>query len=420
MKIFIICTLLALAPEPVAAENPAYFYYRDENKPLLHYYRFQNVFDSSRTTYVFGEAAMIHGGSTLRIAPDTGVAPGQNIAGLNSTGEDTFLRSYARTQDFTLAGGATLSWFGEISSFRSPCDPDIVHPAEGEGPNVPTQAWGMFDRTEFVTELVRTDNDTRLAVLDSVGAAPPQMGVLTDTRYGTHPQSVLKQYIVPAAFDGIQVYLRVSPRRYGPTPFGMTLCTIKNWVNFSARYDSTGTFLISGQEYLNLSNRFFAELLDYCDSVKNATGWLPQRFSEGIGFSPAENDILNSRYFTEHVDSVSGQKFWSEIPAWVWTKKGAPPKFEGNVAEVISVQKIVPNPASGHITLVLMARLERQAVIRLYSPDGRATHLWSGALQEGENIVALTPGALASGAYTIAVEDRRGNRLGSAPLIIQR
>lgn len=418
--LIVIFILLLVVPELQATGNSAYFYYRNENKPLLHYYRFQNVFDSSRTTYVFGEVAMVSNGSIRRIPPDTSVALDQKIAGLNSTGEDTLLRTYSRTQDFSLIGGGVLSWLSELTSFRSPCNPTTVHPVAGEGPNIPTQAWGMLDRTEFVVELVRADSYTRLVVLDSIGVAPPQAGIFVDTRYGTTPQSVLKQYRIPLDFDGVKAYLRVSPRRYGPTPYGMTLCKIKNWVNFSARYNSTGTSYIPEQEYINLSNTFFAEILDYCDSVKNATGWLPERIYEGIGFSLAENTILNSRYYTEHTDSLSGQKVWIEIPAWVWTKKGALPKFEGNLAEVVSVQKIIPNPASGHITLILIARLERQVVIRLYSTEGKAVQLWSGTLQEGENGVMVSSASLAVGVYTMIVEDPDGKRLGSAPLIVNR
>lgn len=418
--LIVICILLIMSLELQATGNSAYFYYRNENKPLLHYYRFQNVFDSSRTTYVFGEVAMTYNGSILRIPPDTSVALNQKIAGLDSTGEDTLLRAHSCTQDFSLIGGGVLSWFSELTSFRSPCNPTTVHPVAGEGPNIPTPAWGMLDRTEFVVELVRADSDKRLAVLDSIGVAPPQEGILVDTRYGMNPQSVLKQYRVPLGFDGIKAYLRVSPRRYGSTPYGMILCKIKNWVNFSARYNSTGTSYIPEQEYINLSNTFFAEILDYCDSVKNATGWLPERIYEGIGFSLAENTLLNSRYYTEHNDSLSGQKVWIEIPAWVWAKKGALPKFEGNLAEVVSVQKIIPNPASDHLTLILIARLERKVVIRLYSTEGKAVQLWSGTLQEGENGVMLSSASLAAGAYTMIVEDNDGKRLGSAPLIVNR
>lgn len=420
MKTLIILLLLAISLELNAAETSAYFYYRNENKPLLRYYRFQNVFDSSRTTYVFGEVAMTHRGSIQRVSINTSIELYRSMAGMDGIGEDTVLRTYAQTQNLILAGGATLSWFSELASFRSPCDPKKVHPEEGEGPNVPVQTWRMLDRSEFVVELVRTDTQTRLAVLDSIGVAPPQADVLVDTRYGTNPQSVAKRYTVPGEFDGIEAYLRVSPRRYGPTPYGMVLCAIKNWVNFSARYDSTGTTYIPEQDYIDLSNTFFAELLDYCDSVKNATGWLPERIYEGIGFSLAENNILNSRYYTEHTDSISGQKVWIEIPAWVWSKKGAPPRFKGNVAEIVSVHKIIPNPASDHVTLILMAKFERQAVVQLYSQEGRGVQLWSGMLQEGENGITLITNTLTSGAYTLVVENADGKRLTSAPLIINR
>jgi hypothetical protein len=421
MKTFIfVLVLLSVTAECTLAGNPAYFYYRNENKPLLRYYRFQNVFDSSRTTYVFGEAAMACSGATHRIAIDTSIELYKSIAGINGTGEDTVLRASARTQNLVLTGGATFSWFSELSSFRSPCDPGTVHPGEGEGPNVPTPAWAMLDRSEFVVELVRTDNNTRLAVLDSVGVVPPRIGVLADTRYGTNPQSVLKRYTIPVAWNGIEAYLRVSPRRYGPTPYGMVLCTIKNWVNFSARYDSAGITYIPEQEYIDLSNTFFSEILGYCDSVKNATGWLPRRVSEGIGFSLAESNIFHARYFTEHTDSISGQKIWIEIPAWVWAKKGVPPKFERNVATIISIQKIIPNPSSGRITLVLMAKFEQQVVIQLYSRDGRVIRLWSGFVQEGENSIPLMSGTIAAGAYTLVVEGTDGTPLASAPLIINR
>ena len=88
--------------------------------------------------------------------------------------------------------------------------------------------------------------------------------------------------------------------------------------------------------------------------------------------------------------------------------------------EIVSIQKIIPNPSDDRVTLLLTAKVERQVVVRLYSPDGKATQLWSGTLQEGENGMVLSPGALVSGAYTIVVEDRAGQRLASAPLVINR
>ncbi len=419
--ISILFVVLLAVPELTSAGNPAYFYYRNENKPLLHYFRFQNTFDSSMTTYVFGEVAMTAGGSTLRIPINSGVALSQNIAGANGTGEDTVLREYARTENFTLAGGGQISWFSEINSFRSPCDPEVIDPEPGEGPNVPTAAWGMLDRSEFVVELVSADSNTRIAVLDSIGAAPPQSGVLTDTRYGTNPQKVLKQYSIPSGLHGKKVYMRVSPRRDGPTPYGMTMCKIKNTINYSATYDSTGTTYISYQDLTDIFSSYFADLLDYCDSVKNATGWLPGSISgDGVELSAAESDTLHSRYFTPAYDSVSHQHFWIEIPPWVWSKRGAPPRYEGSTVEVVSIQKVIPNPGSDRVVLLLTAKVERQVVVRLYSSDGKAVDVWSGLVREGESSIGIATDTFSVGSYTIVVESRNGGRLSSAPFVISR
>jgi hypothetical protein len=413
----------------LSAQTPPYFSFHSENKGYLQYYYFANIFDSSATTFTFGEVAIAHNGSRLRIFSALTLAPEQEIQASHIQGENVDLRTVARTEDFTLEGGGTLTWFGQLTSFRSPCHDGY---SGGEGPDKPSQAWALLDQTEFVTELVRVSDDTRIAVLDSVGVMPPvSNGPPVDTRYGTSPQNVNKRYVIPGTLDNEQAYIRISPRRYGPTPLGMKLKRITNWVNFSAYYDSTGTTFISAAAYDSLGKVYYRSFFDYADSVKVTTGWLPD--ISNVGLNDSLTAILHNRYFTQHTSSTAGKTYWTEKNSRSKTGVimedvlGEATVIESNtrqsriVAGTPEFLSLSPNPGkAGRITVKVRAYTAQNVAIRLISIDGQPLGtLWTGSLTKGIDEYTLDTSNLSSGAYFLSLENNAGNRFHNIKLIVQ-
>lgn len=412
------------------AQAPTYFSFNQENKDYLCYYDFANIFDSSAVTYTFGEVAITNGSNRSRIFLAPTVPLGQKIHASNIQGENKDLRTVARTENFTLQGSGTLTWFGRVTSFRSPCNEDYP---DGGSPDKPTEAWALLDQTEFVTELVRVSDNTRIAVLDSVGVMPPApTGTPVDTRYGTHPQNVNKSYTIPASLDNVQVYIRISPRRYGPTPLGMQLEKITNWVNFSAYYDSTGTAFIPAVAYEALGKVYYQEFFAYCDSVKAATGWLPD--ISNVGLNDSLTAVFNAQYLEQRVDTVAGNIYWVE--------KTAPRPKSGDLPlEDVLVQtdgislrtrntivqqqpeflSASPNPGkSGQITVKIRAYTTHTVVIRLISIDGKTLGtLWTGTLTKGIENYTLDTSNLTPGAYFLSLEGNDGSRFHTIKIVVQ-
>lgn len=424
-------TLLWCASYPLCAQPPAYFSFRTENKGYLHYYYFTNIFDSSAVTFTFGEVAFTHGSTTSRIFPTTLLALEQQIQASDIQGENIDLRTVARTEDFTLSSGGTLSWFSRLTSFRSPCHDGYT---DGGSPDKPTQAWALLDQTEFVTELMRVSDNTRIAVLDSVGVMPPaSSGPPVDTRYGTVPQNVNKSYTIPASLDNVQAYIRISPRRYGPTPLGMKLQKITNWINLSAYYDSTGVGFISAAAYDSLGKAYYQNFFDYTDSIKSTTGWLPDISNVGLNDSLAT--IFHARYFTPHVDSATGKTYWSEKNILPKTGKIIMEDVLGedkDAARSVRLSRMVvtgypeflsisPNPGkAGQIAVKVRSYAAQTVAMRLISMDGKPLGtLWTGTLTKGIDDYTLDTSNLASGAYFLSLESHDGSRFHNIKLVVQ-
>lgn len=414
-----------LGNTPLPAQT--HYAFHPENKEYLQYFCVANSFDSSIVQYRFGEVALVHNGATTRVFLAPTVALHQKISGADNQGEDLVLRTAAKTQDFTLTGGATVSYFGELQAFRTPCNGVDTQP--GEGPNQPVASWGILDRSEFVVELVRASDSTRLAVLDSVGVHPPEANAPpTDTRYGTNPQQVVKHYAIPQALDGVEAYIRISPRRYGPTPYGMELCKQDNWVNYSAYYNSAKTAFISAEAYQALSDQCFQAFLTYCDSVQATTGQLPP--ADNFGFSSAEMATFRARYLEPIVDSATGRQYWRQrktsAPQKVAAHKYATDAYQVDPADAIypaTEPAISPMPAAPRSTIRLTLKsLQKNAInLRLFSSSGQAMSvLWAGELQAGDNAISITLPDLAAGFYRIAIERYNGKRLRTIPLIIEK
>lgn len=421
-----IISLFIVTSISVATAQTVVFNHRVEDREFLNYYYIWNQFDSAAVMYDFGEVTFIEG-TTQHTIPLSGlVQDRERVQGTDAQGISTDLETLTRTENFSLSGAGEVQWFGQLQSFRSPCNGFW---GQGESPNKPVANWGVVDRTEFVVQLVDANSGVVLATLDSVGVHPTgTVPPVVDTRYGVHPERARRSAVIPATHAGKTAYVRVSPRRFGPTPYGLILSRYDLWVNESALYDSTGTTHISATEVTTLRNKWFTELLTYCDSVKAQTGWLPDL--EGISFA---NDshlaAFHSRYFDPRLNAT-GDTLWQErhlasIPP---PKRGSSSTMiksvDGNsIAPLAGFRNIAPNPVMSETAEVgLIVGIDMNARLALISVDGRRMGtIWEGSLMPGRpQVTVKIPRDIPNGSYILVLEQENGDRVNQTSLIITR
>lgn len=413
--VFAICSVPAFS-------QPVIFDYRAEDRDFLNYYYIWNQFDSSVVMYEFGEVTFVNT-SRHNIPLSKIVKDGQQIQGVGTQGVSTDLELIARTEDFNVPSEGEIQWFGRLQSFRTPCG--RLSGGHKDEPNRPSQSWGIVDRTEFVVQLVDAQSGTVIATLDSVGVQPTGAGTSTvDTRYGTNVERVKRSFAIPASYTGTKVYVRISPRRYGPTPFGLTISRYRSWINLSAEYDSTGTTQIPLTQTEVLRDQWFTELIIYCDSVKQQTGWLPEL--QGISFAKESHlAIFHSKYFTPAVD-INGDTVWNEIHTTPISKRSAGnTRIVGavDVAPLARITSIAPHPVvSENISFTLLVGMDMNARLELISLDGKQVgNLWNGSLRVGRlNLTVPIPKEIPNGSYILVLYGEPGGRITQEPLIITR
>lgn len=410
----------------VATAQTVIFNHRVEDREFLNYYYIWNQFDSAAVMYDFGEVTFIEGTTQHNIPLSGLVRDRERVQGTDAQGINTNLETLTRTENFSISGAGEVQWFGQLQSFRSPCN---GFGGQGEGPNKPVPNWGVVDRTEFVVQLVDANTGVVLATLDSVGVNPTgTVPPIVDTRYGVHPERARRSVVIPATHTGKTVYVRVSPRRFGPTPYGLILSRYDLWVNESALYDSTGTTHISATEVSTLRNKWCTELLTYCDSVKAQTGWLPDL--EGISFADDRHlAAFHSRYFDPRLNAT-GDTLWQERhPA------SMPPPKRGssstmiksvdgnNIAPLAGFRNIAPHPVISETAEVgLIVGIDMNARLALISVDGRRMGvIWEGSLMPGRpQVTVKIPRDIPNGSYILVLEQENGDRVNQTSLIITR
>jgi hypothetical protein len=416
MKRFIMLVLIA-STYTLSAQT-IIFDHRVEDRDFLQYYYIWNQFDSSTVMYEFGEVTFLHTAERQNIPLSRFIKKRQQLQGESTQGISTDLEGLARTEDFTIQGEGEIHWFGRLQSFRTPC----YGVGEGHEPNKPTPNWGVVDRTEFVVQLVDAGSNTVLATLDSVGVNPTATAPpFVDTRYGNNIEKVTRSYKIPAIYSGKVVYVRISPRRYGPTPYGLAISKYSSWLNLTAEYDSTGTSQIPLSATDSLRDMWFTQLLDYCDSVKAQTGWLPDL--QGISFAKRTHlAAYHNRYFIPQLDNATGDTVWHEKHVLPNAKRGT--RFGQSYAvQNAAIISIAPNPVvSSTVELILQIELAMPYNLILVSSDGqRIGSLWNNILQKGQTKLTVSiPKEIANGSYMLVLETDSDEKVANRPLVLAR
>lgn len=406
LLLFFVCCASAFSQE-------LFFNYRVEDRPFLHYYSMWNQFDSSAVMFRFGEVHFVNERLRKNLHLSLAFPDRINIQDGGIEGVSAKLQGMARTENFTIPGAGEIRWFGQLQSFKTPCDLS----GKRDEPNKPFPSWGIVDRTEFVVQLVDAATNSVLAVLDSVGVSPTTpSGSPVDTRYGEHVEQVKRSATIPASYAGKQVYVRVSPRRYGPTAYGLAITRFDSWFNLTAEWDETGANQLPISFVDSLRSVWLAGLITYCDSVKAETGWLPDlhhiTFAKRSGLP-----IYQNRYFNPQVDAT-GDTAWVEKRTLPLGKRSA-----GATMGIAGIKSIAPNPVAGEsVDITLISGFDAGYQLELLSTDGRRLGiLWRGSLNRGRAELTIPiPKNLANGTYLLLLEQDTGERVHEKTFVIAR
>lgn len=121
------------------------------------------------------------------------------------------------------------------------------------------------------------------------------------------------------------MYIRVSTRRYGPTPFGMWLYLYPMKFSLSTFYeygasDCSIPFFKCNFDYQNFERYYYYRLVEYLDSIVAARSQ-PLSFedlpSDRLWINHNVHDSLYSRYF---------DKLYVNDTAYVWVERGGSPR----------------------------------------------------------------------------------------------
>jgi hypothetical protein len=417
----------------------AVFSIRPNNVDYLRYLHIQNQFDSAIVGYTIGEFRIISSGNESKIALSSFPNEFTDIEGDSTIGIDPILLPLTRTASFTLPSSGEVKFYRELMVTGIPCNTEYKGGSTGGG----TGGWQdahwiigshkILDQTEFVVEIIRESDNTIIGTIDSVGVLPNPATKLA-LRYGTEPDSINHHCLLPSGYGGTKVYLRVSPRRNGPTPYGLVMRKITSWVSLSTLFERSPTSILkcSHSDLDTLRTRYVNEVIDYSDSVKLATGSLPGNFKLFLQDSVHTAAYLN-RYYVDssYTDSTYGNiRAWEEKDSLQFaTEYYSSPILtlvKSQTAEIqlqASIESISPNPITDDKALVKINVIDNQNVINsalvLYSYAGnKIATLWSGSLRDETISVSLKQ--YNNGVYFLFLENYDGKQIDKIKLIINR
>ena len=330
---------------------------------------------------------------------------------------------------------------GEVKIFRKlssvlPCDKyDPDDPPRGDR-NGGTGNWcddywvvgqgRILDQTEFVTQLVKASNGVVIGALDSVGVDQNPNSILAQ-RYGTEPDVMNIERNIPQGYGGEEVFIRVSPRRYGPTPYGMTLAIIPSMHSWAGITEYTPDMreTVCDSSFINsIDSCFFARVLTYADSLE-AMGMGGCQLS-GIYLTDEQVSIFNDRYYDGYFINEVGDKVYY---AWADTSQAKRSvdndmhTFSKLNPQRIKIVSISPMPVPGYFAEATIRSYYdyNNCTMQIYSLDGtKLEDLWKGNIEKGENRIKLDLKNIEQGTYMVVMKDKNYTMLANTKFVITR
>lgn len=345
-----------------------------ENYNYLRYAFYQNVFDTCNVSMTVGEFRIKDStGQITRIYPifDTILLSlehpntyigdyGSHLLGVSTSGVDTILSEVFKTKSFQYQKNSKLLFFRELRAGIK-CLPNYSDPSDtllNDCPDIPRIFWlekyCIPDTSEWVIQVVDAITNQVLFIIDSVGFLPNRNCPFA-IAYGTNPFKMNHERDLPNEFVNREVYIKVSVRRYGPTPFGMLFNPVISRLNSSAVKEYVDE--CNNSEYsCNFDHKkfdyyYYKKVVEYLDSIVSSQGRPP--YSDEIPllyfFDIDSNYIakIYNRYYT----------YDSSLKGWLIPPRDTTPKFipfsDNSLLQQqsIIIQKVDVKENNGSITL---------------------------------------------------------------------
>jgi hypothetical protein len=310
-----ILTLLILRINLFADCDPQkhIFAISDEDFRWLHYARIENTFDSATVFCNYGEFSIINGNERNNLHFDiVDINKYQWFQGDTVQGEDSIFLEKTRTNTFSYSPDSEISFFRELS-IELPCN--VEFPSDNTD-NLPWYAKPfivprntILDDSEWRLELRRASDKTLLHTIDSVGILRNE-NLIIAPHFGTDVVKMNHQRLLPSNYANIPVFLCISARRYGTTPYGMLLKLNPTHISLSSQmeYDSSNYLykMKCGSNEIDYADSiYFDKIIQYTDSLFAVDSTISSTFIDRIFFPDSiKAAFFMNRYFdTIHVGS---------------------------------------------------------------------------------------------------------------------
>lgn len=423
--LLLILCLISLSTSLWAQLSDAIFPVRPENIRYLRYDYYDNVFDSAMVSLVFGEIRVNSSAGSMKI-PLTFSSEERIHKGDTIPGRDNVLAAKGTSKSFVMPGGAvTVNFYRELAALSIPCSPNGSS-STGGAPGM-DRHWNIgvgkiVERTEFLLELVRASDGSVIATVDSVGVMTNPTTAIVP-RYGTVPDLMNHQRSLPTGYSGETLFFRIVPVRFVYS-YPLRMRQISSEFNYSCvrEYDSTAYDIIklNRQELDSLDEMFWQEIQYYYDSVKAATGHLPDLLVETPPLG--KDSIYFARYF--YIDStVNGRTYLREKIDNIPFSKTSVNSNEMEVSTNGITMDILPNPAVGHRYKISLSSPKSilNSSLTLYSSNGeeiiKASQL---KINKGKNILTPFPQLRRpGGVYFMVLRDSDNHILARKSFIVE-
>ncbi len=419
--------------------NNTIFKINKNDMQYLRYFMYINEFDSSFVQCQIGEFRIFQVGDTSRILLNVHEDFYSNtcVIGDSALGEDLYLKNLSTSSTFTMPDSGEVHFFRYLSVYK-PCGQDVY---EGDCDNPPfgdgmDKHWlvgygNILDDTEFVIQIRNAQTHSLICTIDSVGVLRNPNSCYAG-RYGTDPSKANHVRQLPTGYGGTGAYISVSPRRNGPTPYGMRMNV---WsANFSQstllEYDTLNISKCDSPVlYDSLFVRYFEKYLQKCDSIRLAGSKITSDENAYLSycslFNESQADTYFNRYFDPVVSPVTGDTAWVEKdtvdfnknPVWI-VQDG---RFIDVTDDVAHIEKMWPNPSPGGNLNLMIVSKENLPEISVSFNDMQGRKIESvqlGRISKGENEFNLQLGDLNTGAYMLVLRGPKNAVIDTRKFII--
>ncbi|MCX7880338.1 MAG: T9SS type A sorting domain-containing protein [Ignavibacteria bacterium] len=372
-----------------------------ENSKFLWYFTFYNIFDSVFVKATFGEFYVENNGQLekvyLNIEPMFATSDWK-IIGQEPTGEDTILTRLTKTKPFIFQPNSKLMFYRQLTAGISCTSNPPKETNANYGENTPF--WVGFpnvilDTSEWVLQLVDAQNNQVLFVLDSVGISTNHSSIFANV-YGTNPKRIMQERSLPNEFAGREVYLRISTRRFGPTPLGMWLYAYPSKFSLSTFYEHNESSCIipwfkCNFDYQIFETLYFNKLLEFLDSLA-----ISENRSIRFDDLPPHNYWVNRQLF-DSLYSRYFDKLYIEDSFYVWMERDDAQSFRKTPSEnIINANnenfQVFYEPKTKSINLIATKSIEN-CNINIYNLLGKKIlNFKNFDIHQGSNTISFPNG----------------------------